>query len=220
MMSNSHVLSEKSIKNAQILFTSGEHGCEVNDYKRANYYDRKFAVSPERILSSSPSQPSENKSDKNHLDYSLFTLDENVFKNGYLDQYGYLEIDPNGAMVGDAIHIPQHGVYKNRTEKTIAYYETSTLIDNKLNHVRDIKTDSFVKGVHGAKIDYHTDTEPGASGSPVINNDNNKVIAMHYAHSTSKSENLGVNMKYIWPHIKDYYLDSLKEKDNMINHFA
>lgn len=216
MMTNSHVMSKENIDGAKIRFTGGEYSCKGNSYGCSYKYDDELFVKAENIIHSSPLGDISFLPDENNLDYSLFTVDDKVFKTGSMDKYGYLEIDHEGGFVGEEVYIPQHGYSdKHGTEKTISYQEIHPIIDDDLNKIGSVITKGKVTEVNTVILEHNLDITKGSSGSPVISSEENKVIAINARSGNNK--NVAINMKYIWPQIKDYYYDSLKEKNNSIN---
>jgi V8-like Glu-specific endopeptidase len=120
-----------------------------------------------------------------NLDFQLFTLNESQF--GAVGRFGYLSLDVGGVAQGQVIYIPQHG---GGSPRQLAL---------------------FVDGGGRCRIDttpgtlarYACDTIGGSSGSPVIDWNSNKAIALH--NSTIGSANQGNRINQIWPRIQPYF---------------
>ena len=54
-----------------------------------------------------------------------------------------------------------------------------------------------IKNINNSKLLYTNDTTDGWSGSPVIRQDNNEVIAIHQGGYSSEKINIGIILKYI-----------------------
>lgn len=129
----------------------------------------------------------------NHsLDYVLFSVNPYAFNSGALDKYGFLEIDPRGAIIGDHIYIPQHGCKKGYgCPKTIT--------------ISNVDTIDFLQG---HLIGYKSDTTPGSSGAPVISSLTQKVIGLN--RSENENDNYATNSSFIWKEINEIIYDRTK----------
>ncbi|HGJ5857382.1 serine protease [Arsenophonus nasoniae] len=188
MLTNYHVVEGKNIKDAKVYFSGGAYHCQSFHHETDCYFDNELEVSVDKLIRVN-----------RELDYALFTLDPKVFNSGKLDKFGYLEIDPEGSHKYDAIYIPQHPTYFNNhkeNKKLIAINETCPDISNEIS-----ECDSVINNTHFNKVFYTTDITPGSSGSPIISSQSHKVIAL--VNAESPRQNYGINMKYIWPEIKD-----------------
>jgi hypothetical protein len=113
------------------------------------------------------------------LDYALLVANRNRSDPDLSTKYGFLTIRTTGPVDGEPIYIPQH---PNGEPKEIA--ATS---DGKLAaiHVAGAVEPnwSFGQAVQAVSPDvwYDTDTRPGSSGSPVISQRDNAVVALHHA---------------------------------------
>lgn len=118
-------------------------------------------------------------------DYTLFSLDQFDYKNAKIKTlFGGLQIQEKRSVVGEALYIPQHGGGKAV----------------KIAHTKDgeaCKT-SYV----GDQTHYNCDTRKGGSGSPVLSQKNNQVVALHRAGSTIL--NIGVSSWFLWEKIKSF----------------
>ncbi len=94
----------------------------------------------------------------NSVDATIVKLPSNP-----TNQYGYLSLRSTAARAGERIYIPQH---PGGRQKEIAVKEGSGLAKIlRLNGSRD--------------LEYNTDTEPGSSGSPVLDFNTNLVLGIH-----------------------------------------
>ncbi|HGJ5883782.1 trypsin-like serine peptidase [Arsenophonus sp.] len=176
MLTNFHVVEDQKINQAKINFY----------YAKNNEDNEKVSIKGEKLLIADSS-----------LDFALFQLDPTAFKMGKLDKFGYLEIEPEGARIGEEIYIPQFPCnYKNHPgcPKVVAL---DTKVDDRLI---PITIEGFKN--HGEAVYYSGDTGGGASGSPVISTATNKVVAIN--NSNSGDKNWGINMKPIWEEIKAF----------------
>lgn len=94
------------------------------------------------------------------LDYTLVKLPSNP-----TGTYGYLQLSPTAASVGDRIYIPQHPGGRPK--------EIATTQDQNGSGPAVVAT-STTSGVR-----YYADTEGGSSGSPVLDYNTHQVIAIH-----------------------------------------
>ncbi|CAK4779931.1 hypothetical protein AeMF1_013213 [Aphanomyces euteiches] len=100
------------------------------------------------------------------LDYTLVKL--NVKDNMSLAKFGYLQARGTTPELGEPIYIPQHPGGKPS--------RIATLLDNQT--IGTIESTS-IQTCSPDEVGYSLDTEPGASGSPVISTKDNTVIALH-----------------------------------------
>ena len=103
------------------------------------------------------------------LDLALIRLEGNPG-----DKYGWLELDNRIPPSGTPVFIPQH---PGGRAKEIALKDTSS--DGAECEILEAAETSCSSSAFG-DLRYKCDTEGGASGSPVIARDTNKVIALHH----------------------------------------
>jgi trypsin-like peptidase len=121
------------------------------------------------------------------LDYTLFTVgDFDSIKN-----FGYLGLDLKTPRKGEQVYIPQHPE-GDPTKLSIA----SDQDPNSTCQIDQAEIDGYA---HDSDTAYRCDTEPGSSGSPVIDRKTNKVIALHHLGGCP---NTGVRMSLIYQRIK------------------
>lgn len=96
------------------------------------------------------------------LDYTLNKIDKK-----YAEKYGYLSLSSKAINVGERIYIPQH---PNAKPKEI------TVKDDKKKRNGGF---AAVETSNSRGVRYYADTEPGSSGSPVLNYENHLVVAIH-----------------------------------------
>lgn len=119
------------------------------------------------------------------LDFQLFTLNESQFAS--VGRFGYLSLDVGSVVQRQVIYIPQHGGGEPR--------QLALFVDGG-DRCR-------VDATPGTLARYTCDTAGGSSGSPVIDWNTNKAIALHNA--TIGSANQGNRINQIWSRIQPYF---------------
>jgi V8-like Glu-specific endopeptidase len=119
------------------------------------------------------------------LDFQLFTLDESQFET--VKGFGYLGLNVDGVARGQVIYIPQHGAGNPR--------QLALFVDGG-DRCR-------IDSTPGTLARYACDTAGGSSGSPVIDWNTNKVVALHNA--SIGSANQGNRINQIWPRIRSHF---------------
>ena len=114
-------------------------------------------------------------------------------------RYGYLNISGRQVEAGEQIWIPQH---PGGGPKRFA-------VDSDMDSgVAKVQLASVAGNAPGTDIGYYADTEPGSSGSPVLDAEDT-VVALHHfgtggAPCASYNMNQGVKMSLIYPLIAPY----------------
>lgn len=139
-------------------------------------------------------------------DYSLLLLA--YTGQNPADAYGYLPLNPAPNNVGDVIWIPQH---PEGGPKRFAV--VSDMDGGGPPKIQAVNVDGLSTQPPGTDIAYYADTEPGSSGSPVLNLQN-QVVALHHTGTggvacTSQLMNQGVEMSLIYPQISGYLSGAL-----------
>ncbi len=134
-----------------------------------------------------------------NLDYTLFTV------NGFatISSFGNFGLDVRTPQQGELIYIPQHGA-GNPKEMAIESDQNSNglcQIDVAVADGRASQTDTG----------YLCDTIGGSSGSPVLADSSDKVIALHHFGGC---ENQGVRMDLIWPEVSTHFNGQVPSGDN------
>ncbi|MEO0814349.1 MAG: trypsin-like peptidase domain-containing protein, partial [Myxococcota bacterium] len=130
------------------------------------------------------------------LDYSLIRV------NGTpSDEFGYLEIDDRVARVGEPIYIAGHPGGR-RKEMTLESTHPEDL--NRIPRVFSI-SESPCTGTGFNDVGYYGDTEGGSSGSPVIAQETQGVIALHHC---ANCPNRGVPIHLVVDEIEDFLVNS------------
>jgi len=119
------------------------------------------------------------------LDFQLFTLNESQF--GSVGRFGYLSLDIGALTQGRVIYIPQHGGGSPR--------QLALFVDGG-GRCR-------IDATPGTWAQYTCDTAGGSSGSPVIDWNTNKAVALH--NSATAAANQGHRINQIWPYIQPYF---------------
>ncbi len=130
------------------------------------------------------------------LDYSLL-----VFSNDDPAQrYGFLTLSGAVPTVGETMWIAGHPGGQPKQ------FSVNSDMDGGLAKVDGV---GLAGNVPGTDIGYYADTEGGSSGSPVMDDATNQVIALHHfgiagSTCTSTDMNQGVEMAQILPEIQSY----------------
>lgn len=119
------------------------------------------------------------------LDYALVEVVLNRSSPSLSSKYGYLTVRSSGPVDGEPIYIPQH---PNGQPKEIA--ATKNCMPAVI-HMLD-SSDSW-SGAARVEVWYNADTLPGSSGSPVISQRDNTVVALHHAGGASWSSGYGID---------------------------
>jgi lysyl endopeptidase len=122
------------------------------------------------------------------LDYTLLKLPE-------LPGLDYLQLRRSGAIPGERIYIPQHpgGAGKRIAIETGTGFAT---IGDRIEHF------STCPGT-GPEIVYDADTNPGASGSPVVAYDDHAVVALHHCGTCAQGGNKGIPIELVIDELGD-----------------
>ncbi|ETW06858.1 hypothetical protein H310_02991 [Aphanomyces invadans] len=113
------------------------------------------------------------------LDFTLVKL--NVNPGMSLTQYGYLQARDSDVQLDDAIYIAGH---PNTYPRHISHLND----DGKFARI----TNTSVKGCSADNLAYNVDTQGGNSGSPILGQRDNRVVALHNCGSCSQF-GLGAN---------------------------
>jgi hypothetical protein len=107
------------------------------------------------------------------LDYALLLLSENP-----VARHGYLKARRSGPLTGEGIYIPH---YPYGFEERISAHSTSNGdAESGLARISVNAVPSCTSPDAGADIGYYADTNHGASGAPVISEQDDLVIALHH----------------------------------------
>lgn len=162
LITNNHVLPDAATAKMSIAEFDYELDEDSNPLLPA-----RFALKPDVVFVTSH---------KNKLDYTLVAI-EPVSRKGQrkLSSYGFLPMIPTlgKATINESVSIIQHpdGDYKQLA-------------------IRENKVTEFRNSTNGQPdfIIYETDTAPGSSGSPVLN-DQWELVALHHSGVPEKNEN-------------------------------
>lgn len=122
------------------------------------------------------------------IDYALVKLPASV-----ASKYGYLQFRASGPKVGDKIYIPQHPAgWAKRIASTVDGGDAA-----KVTFIGKNNT-----GCGNDQVGYMADTQGGSSGSPVLSQGDNLVVALHHCGGCA---NLAVDARTV--------LKDLKSKD-------
>lgn len=106
-----------------------------------------------------------------NLDYSLLSLPTNVSGT-----YGFLQLRPAGASVGERMYIPQHPQAWGKKIALVSDHSSDSSDGNA--HVFSVTSPRC--GGTGNDIGYYADTQGGSSGSPVLGYNDHLVISLHH----------------------------------------
>jgi len=124
-------------------------------------------------------------------DFALIRMESNLG-----DTYGYFELDNREPDVGEAIYIPQH---PGGRPKEIAIYDSNE--SGGSCKVKQFHRGGCTGSAHAVR--YSCDTEGGTSGSPVVSDSTNKVIALHNCGGACNG-NMGVPVTDFYSQISEY----------------
>ncbi|BBP59897.1 trypsin-like peptidase domain-containing protein [Pseudomonas sp. St316] len=130
-------------------------------------------------------------------DFALLALDEDIVNSGALISFGYLGLNTQVPQIGASVYLAGH---PRALPKRISR-----------NHDDGLPCRVIDVGDNGryAWAKYNCDTEPGSSGSPVIDASTDTAIALHSGGSAVA--NAGTQMAEIWPDIARYFDGRLPE---------
>jgi V8-like Glu-specific endopeptidase len=130
-------------------------------------------------------------------DYTLYTLDEFDYKNAKIkDFFGGLRIKEGASVSNTPVYISQYGNGGIMPQKT-AYWKNQ-------EPCKIVKNPSDT-------VWYNCDTQGGSSGSAVLSQLDNSVIALHYAGGGNS--NVGVSSDYLWSYIKPFISTSTRNQE-------
>lgn len=128
------------------------------------------------------------------LDYCLLRLVPTEKDTDLSDKYGYLTLRASGPVDKEPIYIPQH---PNGEPKEIAstkngmpaVIRVALRAMTRRGYLTSASAASSDSGYNGGdpNVFYNADTMPGSSGSPVLSQVDNNVIALHHAGTISST---------------------------------
>lgn len=129
-------------------------------------------------------------------DYALLKLSPSI-----AGTYGYLRLRRGGPVKGERVYVPQH---PRGAGKRIAVSSTEPVDKTGPSpgfaHINGLK-EQECRGTGKTESGYRADSDPGASGSPVIGVSDNLVVALHHCGGCP---NRGVPINKIIPEIEKY----------------
>lgn len=181
VMTNHHVAGDIGEKKHSLIYHYRSSDCDSENADVDNF----LTIKSQRVVASGqgPGAPAPG----NH-DWSLYQADELAWQEaGIVPFFGALWLDTEsepGQLSGHPLYVPQHPGGRPR--------QISSLADN-----------GQACGVISAsadKVKYNCDTYGGSSGSPVLSQRSNGVLALHYGGSSN--HNTGVNSRVVYNGIK------------------
>jgi hypothetical protein len=127
---------------------------------------------------------------ENALDYSLFTIDDFDYRMSHFDYlFGGLALDIDGPTLNEIIYLPNHSS------------ALPTMVSAKTGEGSTPDAPSFITSIEDETIRYRTQSEGGASGSPVISAESGECVGVHYS---GHSGGVGFSSLHLWEVIKSY----------------
>ncbi len=126
------------------------------------------------------------------LDYCLVQLNS----GDPAGTFGFLEVDNRPPIIGEQIYIPQH---PDGRAKEFAIFSTHPSDTGGVCRIFSITEPPCVGGPHN-DIGYFAESEPGASGSPVLATSSHKLIGLHHCGGCP---NRAVPISLIYPEIEN-----------------
>lgn len=125
-----------------------------------------------------------------NLDFSLFTV--NDFSS--IAVFPAFGLDVSGSEIGQTIWIPQHGLGQPRQISL-----ESDMNNSGVCEVDALNLDGYAEE---SDIGYYCDTTTSSSGSPVVDYESGRVIALHHFGGCL---NAGVKISRIWPEVSGFF---------------
>jgi V8-like Glu-specific endopeptidase len=164
LITNHHCISSAAdAANVQVEFMAEGASCPTN-------CDSWFGC-PGNVVATSAQFVTANA--KN--DYAVIKLDPSVAQ-----QYGYFRLRRVGPRKDEPIYIPQHprGAGKRIVVKSSDPKDAAGPTPG-MAHINTLEA-LACSGVGASEVGYNADTDPGASGSPVVATADNLVVALHH----------------------------------------
>jgi lysyl endopeptidase len=162
LLTNEHCVHDET-DSVQVEFMAEGASCDVD-------CNRPFAC-PGDVVAAPELNPAQFIVSSRKNDFALLKLDSSV-----VQKYGYLQMRKGGPKKDEAIYIPQHP----RAVGKRLLVNSSDPADRPsgIAHVNTLDAPACEGGP--AEMGYQADTDPGASGSPIIGAIDNLVIGLHH----------------------------------------
>ncbi|MGP3590262.1 trypsin-like serine peptidase [Vagococcus sp. WN89Y] len=131
-------------------------------------------------------------SQADYNDYAVYKVDELAYEEAGIRQiFGTLTLQPKRAAKNTPVYIPQHP--RGNPKKMADTRDDGKACNLRADNISNIET-------------YNCDTQSGSSGSPVLNQNNNQVVALHFSGTSNYNE--GISSPYLYSKIKSLLPDS------------
>jgi len=185
LLTNHHCIGDaEDAQNVQVEFMAEGDSCQKNCKSWFACRGKVVATSGQLLKASSTK------------DYALLQLDPKVTR-----PYGYLKLRRAGPKLGERVYIPQH---PRGSGKRVAVNSSEprdkTGPTPGFTHINSL-TEWACGGISKNETGYLADTDPGASGSPVIAFSDNTVVALHHCGGCP---NRGIPIDKIIPEIQSF----------------
>ena len=189
VLTNSHVIWDQEVASRSVCWFN-YYLPECEDSTTQSKMSQPIKLKAETLFLAGVSSSS--------TDDSLFSLDEFDFKYSNVKRlFGGLELQEENPQVGEPVYLPQY-VWR----------------ESLVSVVQGLESDSpncIITKVYDPeeRIYYNCDTVGGASGSPVISRNSNKIVALHH-QMFDEFANRGIAPVILWRDLSPFIQDTNK----------